>query len=121
LGIQFLKHVQRSKVLAHLVDMSETGRDPKHDFETLMTELEKFSPDMAKKPMLVIASKMDVSQDPKKVAALKRLAKKLGLPFFEISSATGKGIEELKFALAERVLAVDEPTDESAKDAPVPA
>ena len=105
LGIQFLKHVERTKVLAHLVDMSETGRDPKHDFETLMTELEKFSPDMAKKPMLVVASKMDVSQDPKKVAALKRLAKKLGLPFFPISSATGQGIEELKFALAEHVLA----------------
>jgi GTPase len=108
LGIQFLKHVERTKVLAHLVDMSETGRDPKHDFETLMAELEKFSPEMAKKPMLVIASKMDVSQDPKKVSALKRLAKKRGLPFFEISSATGQGIEDLKFALAERVLAADE-------------
>jgi GTP-binding protein len=72
-----------------------------------MAELEKFSSDMAKKPMLVIASKMDVAQDPKKVSALKRLAKKRGLPFFEISSATGQGIEELKFALAERVLAVD--------------
>jgi GTP-binding protein len=107
LGIQFLKHVERTKVLAHLVDMSETGRDPKRDFETLMAELEKFSSDMAKKPMLVIASKMDVAQDPKKVSALKRLAKKRGLPFFEISSATGQGIEELKFALAERVLAVD--------------
>ncbi len=80
------------------------GEIRKHDFETLMTELEKFSEDMAKKPMLVVASKMDVSQDPKKVAALKRLAKKLGLPFFEISSATGQGIEELKFALAEHVL-----------------
>jgi len=106
LGIQFLKHVERTKVLAHLVDMSETGRDPKHDFQTLMTELEKFSPDMAKKPMLVVASKMDVSQDPKKVAALKRLAKKHGLPIFEISSATGKGIDELKFALGERVFAM---------------
>ena len=87
--------------------MSETGRDPKHDFETLMTELENFSADMAKKPMLVVASKMDVSQDPKKVAALKRLAKRLGLPFFLISSATGQGIEELKFALAEHVLATE--------------
>jgi len=108
LGIQFLKHVERTKVLAHLVDMSETGRDPKHDFESIMAELEKFSPDMATKPMLVIASKMDVAQDSKKVSALKRLAKKRGLPFFEISSATGQGIEELKFALGERVLAADE-------------
>jgi GTP-binding protein len=104
LGIQFLKHVERTKVLAHLVDMSETGRDPKRDFETLMKELESFSPAMLEKPMLVVASKMDASQDPKKVAALKRLAKKRGLPFFEISSATGKGVDELKFALAERVL-----------------
>ena len=114
LGIQFLKHVERTKVLAHLVDMSETGRDPKRDFESLMTELEKFSPDMVTKPMLVVASKMDVSQDSKKVAALKRLAKKRGLPFFEISSATGQGIEELKFALAEHVLAVPSETDQTA-------
>jgi GTP-binding protein len=84
--------------------MSETGRDPKRDFETLIKELESFSPAMLEKPMLVVASKMDASQDSKKVAALKRLAKKRGLPFFEISSATGKGVEELKFALAERVL-----------------
>src|SRR6185312_5798312 len=104
LGIQFLKHVERTKVLAHLVDMSETGRDPKHDFETLMAELESFSPAMIEKPMLIVASKMDAAQDPKKPAALKRLAKKRGLPYFEISSATGQGIEELKFALAERVL-----------------
>jgi GTP-binding protein len=104
LGIQFLKHVERTKVLAHLVDMSETGRDPKRDFETLMAELESFSPAMVEKPMLVVASKMDASQDSKKVAALKRLAKKRGLPFFEISSASGKGIDELKFALAERIL-----------------
>lgn len=104
LGIQFLKHVERTKVLAHLVDMSETGRDPKRDFETLMKELESFSPEMLEKPMLIVASKMDVAQDLKKVAALRRLAKKLGLPFFELSSATGKGVEELKFALAEIAL-----------------
>ncbi|MDP9170829.1 MAG: GTPase ObgE [Acidobacteriota bacterium] len=104
LGIQFLKHVERTKVLAHLVDMSETGRDPEHDFEALMKELESFNEDLAKKPMLVIASKMDVSQDPEMVGALRRLAEARNLPFFELSSATGQGIEALKFALAERVL-----------------
>jgi GTP-binding protein len=106
LGIQFLKHVERTKVLVHLVDMSETGRDPIHDFETLMAELQSFDEGLAKRPMLVAASKMDVSQSPENVAALKELAAARGLPFFEISSATGQGIETLKFALAERVLPV---------------
>ncbi|MEP6714872.1 MAG: GTPase ObgE [Terriglobia bacterium] len=104
LGIQFLKHVERTKLLVHLVDMSETGRDPEHDFEAIMTELESFDAELAKKPMLVIASKMDVAQDPDKVAALRRLAEARNLPFFEISSATGLGIEALKFTLGERVL-----------------
>ncbi|HVW86910.1 MAG TPA: GTPase ObgE [Bryobacteraceae bacterium] len=105
LGIQFLKHIERTKVLVHLVDMSETGRDPEHDFETLMSELASFNEELARKPMLVAASKMDVAQDPEKVAALRRLAESRGLPFFEISSATGQGIDQLKFALGERVLA----------------
>jgi GTP-binding protein len=103
LGIQFLKHVERTKVLVHLVDMSETGRDPIHDFDSLMLELESFDESLAKRPMLVAASKMDVTQDLEKVAALRELAKSHGMPFFEISSATGQGIEALKFALAERV------------------
>jgi GTP-binding protein len=104
LGIQFLKHVERTKVLVHLVDMSETGRDPVHDFETLMTELASFDEDLAKRPMLVAASKMDVAQDPAKVSAIRDIAAARNLPYFEISSATGQGIEALKFALAERVL-----------------
>ena len=104
LGIQFLKHVERTKVLAHLVDMSDTGRDPVHDFETLMTELESFDEELARKPMLVLASKMDVAQDPERVEAIRALAEARGMPFFAISSATGQGLEALKFALAERVL-----------------
>lgn len=104
LGIQFLRHIERTKVLVHLVDMSETGRDPIHDFETLLVELESFDENLARRPMLVAASKMDVAQDPEKVTALRALAETRGMPFFEISSVTGQGIEALKFALAERVL-----------------
>jgi GTP-binding protein len=104
LGVQFLKHIERTSVLVHLVDMSETGRDPVQDFETLMTELASFNEDLAKKPMLVAASKMDVAQDPERVEAIRRIAEERGLPFFKISSASGEGIEALKFALAERVL-----------------
>ena len=104
LGIQFLKHIERTKLLVHLVDMSETGRNPEHDFQTLMAELASFNEDLARKPMIVLASKMDVAEDPEKVQAIRRLAEGLGLPFYEISSVTGQGIEALKFVLAERVL-----------------
>jgi GTP-binding protein len=104
LGIQFLKHIERTRLLVHLVDMSETGRDPAYDFETLMAELQSFSEELARKPMIVLASKMDVAQDPEKVETVRQLAEARGLPFYEISSATGQGIEALKFVLAERVL-----------------
>ena len=86
--------------------MSETGRDPLEDFQVLLTELESFSEDLARKPMFVVASKMDASQDPEAVAALQHAAKERNLPFFEISSATGAGLDKLKFAMAEAVLPV---------------
>jgi len=105
LGIQFLRHIERTRLLVHLVDVSEaSGRDPVHDFETIMAELASFSEDLVRKPMIVAASKMDVAQDPARVASLRELAAERGLPYFEISSATGQGIEALKFAMADRVL-----------------
>src|SRR5712671_728694 len=111
LGTQFLRHVERTRLLAHLVDVSETGRDPVHDFEVILAELASFSDDLAKKPMIVVATKLDAAQDPKRVAALQRLARKRGMPFFKISSVTGVGIPELKRAMAERVLAPSEAPD----------
>ncbi len=105
LGIQFLRHIERTKLLAHLVDVSDsTGRNPVQDFETVMQELANFSGELAAKPMLVIAAKMDIAQDPTRVASLRQLAAERGLPYFEISSATGQGIDVLKYAMAERVL-----------------
>ena len=106
LGIQFLRHIERTRLLAHLVDVSEaSGRDPVQDFETVMQELASFSDELAAKPMIVVATKMDAAQDPERVEALRELAKSRGLPFFEISSATGQGIDALKYAMADRVLA----------------
>jgi GTP-binding protein len=104
LGVQFLRHVERTHLLIHLVDTSETGRDPVEDFEKIMIELESFSPDMAKKPMFLIASKIDAAQEPERVESLRKLAVDKGLPFFAISSATGQGITELKFAMASKIL-----------------
>ncbi len=106
LGIQFLRHIERTRLLAHLVDVSEeSGRSPVEDFEIILQELASFSEALIAKPMIVVATKMDAAQDPDRVTALRDLARERGLAFFEISSATGQGIENLKHAMAERVLA----------------
>ena len=105
LGTQFLRHIERTRLLAHLVDVSEaSGRDPAHDFETVMAELASFSEDLAAKPMIVVATKMDAAQDPARVESLRQIAAQRGLAFFEISSVTGQGLDELRYAMAERVL-----------------
>jgi GTP-binding protein len=105
LGIQFLRHVERTRLLAHLVDVSESsGRDPVRDFEIIMQELAAFSADLAAKPMLMVATKTDVAQDPARLESLRALAAERGLPFFAISSVTGAGLDELRYAMAERVL-----------------
>jgi GTP-binding protein len=108
LGTQFLRHIERTKLLVQLVDVSETsGRQPVEDFEAIMRELASFSEDLAKKPMLLVASKMDAAQNQERVASLKRLAANRGMPYFEISSVTGLGLEALKYAIAERVLGAE--------------
>jgi len=113
LGVQFLRHIERTRLLVHLVDVSEaSGRDPVQDFETVMRELASFSEELAAKPMLLVATKMDAAQGPARVASLRRIAEERGLPFFEISSVTGQGIDDLRYAMAERVLTAnrsDEP------------
>ena len=106
LGIQFLRHIERTRLLAHLVDVSEsTGREPAHDFEVIMQELAAFSEDLANKPMLLVATKIDAAQDPARVEALRMLASERGLPFFAISSVTGEGLDQLRYAMAERLFA----------------
>jgi GTP-binding protein len=96
LGHQFLRHLERTKVLIHVVDVSSaTGRDPVDDLETVRRELELFEPALARKPQLVAANKMDAVDDPTRVEAVARRAKELGLPFFRISGATGSGVPEL--------------------------
>ena len=105
LGIQFLRHIERTRLLAHLVDVSESsGREPVHDFEIVMEELANFSGELAHKPMIVVATKMDVAQDGVRVESLRNLAAERGLPYFEISGVTGLGIDALKHAMADRVL-----------------
>ena len=101
LGVQFLKHIERTRLLVHLVDVSElSGRDPVQDFHVVMEELAGFREDLVRKPMFLAASKMDAAQDPARVEALRVLAVEKALPFFEISSVTGQGIDALKYEMA---------------------
>ncbi|HZR32533.1 MAG TPA: GTPase ObgE [Terriglobales bacterium] len=104
LGTQFLRHVERTRLLAHLVDVSDaSGRpEPVHDVEVIMGELKSFGAHLEEKPMVLVASKIDVANKDK-LAKLRRYAKKQGLELFPISAVTGKGIEELKYAMAERL------------------
>jgi GTP-binding protein len=69
-----------------------------------MQELASFNEDLAKKPMILVASKIDAAQDAGRISAMRDLARDRGLEFFEISSVTGQGIDALKFAMAERLL-----------------
>jgi GTP-binding protein len=105
LGTQFLRHIERTRLLAHLVDVSETGREPVHDFAVVMEELASFSEELVEKPMIVVATKLDAAQDPERVASLEALARERGLPFYKISAATGEGVDALKRAMAELLLA----------------
>ncbi|HEX4068359.1 MAG TPA: GTPase ObgE [Acidobacteriaceae bacterium] len=104
LGVQFLRHIERTRLLVHLVDVSDgSGRpDPVEDFRVIMGELESFGHGLADKPMMVVASKADVA-NPEKLKKLKAMAKRKKLEFHEISAVTGLGIEALKYAIGARV------------------
>jgi len=104
LGHQFLRHLERTKVLVHLVDVtSATGRDPVNDLDTVRKELELFDQALAAKPQIVAANKMDAVDDAERVAALERRAAELGLPFLRISGASGEGLPELLEAMWQRL------------------
>jgi len=104
LGIQFLRHIERTRVLVHLVDVSDgSGRDnPVEDFKVITAELESFGHGLDEKPVIVAATKADVA-NPEKLKKLQAMAKRKKLPLFLISAVTGEGIEKLKYGIGERV------------------
>src|SRR5689334_78127 len=106
LGHQFLRHLERTKVLVHLVDVSgASGLDPVADLDTVRRELELFQQTLAAKPQIVAANKIDALDDPARADALGRRADELGLPFYLISGATGRGVSELLEAMWQRLTA----------------
>ncbi len=104
LGIQFLRHIERTRVLAHLVDVSDSsGRDDiAKDVKVITNELKSYGAHLEDRPTLLVAAKMDAA-NPDKLKKLRALAKRRKWPLYEISAVTGEGIDVLKFALADAV------------------
>jgi GTP-binding protein len=106
LGTKFLAHLERTKVLVHLVDVSSTGRDPVHDFDVIARELELFAGGgdetaqaLSAKPRIAAANKVDALDDPARLEGLRAHLEALDVPLFAISSATGEGIPALLEAM----------------------
>ena len=96
LGIQFLRHVERTRLLLHVIDISGIeGRDPVQDFYTINEELKSYSEKLSTRKQIIVANKIDVMQDETGLKELEELAKKEGLELFKISGVTGQGVPEL--------------------------
>ena len=101
LGHDFLRHVDRCRLLIHVVDVSGSeGRDPVADFEAINEELKQYSPELASRPMLVAGNKVDIAEDRTLVETLKAHVEAKGMPFFELSAAAHLGTRELMLAAA---------------------
>ena len=109
LGHRFLSHLERTKVLVHMVDVSSaSGRDPVEDYDTINRELELFDAAVAAKPQIVVANKIDALDEPARAKALEKRVKKDRRPFFRISGVTGEGLDALLEAVWRAIAAVRE-------------
>jgi GTP-binding protein len=109
LGDRFLRHIERTKVIIHLVDVSgASGRDPVEDFDTILEELRLFDPRVAAKPHIVVANKIDALDDPTRLTRLAKHVTKRQFPFHKISGVTGEGVDELLEAAWKQMVIVRE-------------
>lgn len=96
LGLQFLRHIERTRLLLHVIDVSGSeGRNPTEDFYKINTELKKYSEKLSKRKQIIVANKVDVLQDEKLYTELENVAKENNMEIFKISAATGEGVSEL--------------------------
>ena len=102
LGIQFLRHVERTRLLLHFLDVSSAeGRNPVEDFYTINKELKKYSEKLSTRKQIIVANKVDIMQNEETLKEVEELAKKENLELFKISAVTGQGVEELIDAVTE--------------------
>lgn len=104
LGLQFLRHIERTRLLLHVIDVSGTeGRNPVEDFKTINNELKKYSEKLATRKQIIVANKADVMQDEMLYEDLEKMAQKLNLKIYKVSAATGQGLKELFRDVAEEL------------------
>ena len=104
LGDRFLRHVERTKLILHLVDVSSiSGRDSNEDYEIINRELANYNADMALRPQIVVATKIDALDVPERLEKLRELVEKDGKPFLQISAVTNQGTKELVNAVAQKL------------------
>ena len=102
LGHDFLRHIDRCRLLVHIVDVSGSeGRDPVEDFDAITAELEQYSEDLAKRPQIVCANKVDIMEDPENLERLRAHVEAKGYPLFEISAASHQGTRQVVGKVAE--------------------
>ncbi len=112
LGTRFLKHIERTKMLVHIIDVSPySGRNPVDDFGIVMDELASYNPDLAKRPLILVANKIDLLAQRKGLESVKRLATRRRIPFFAVSALKGKGLKPLIAAIAEALAGLDKKND----------
>ena len=117
LGIRFLKHVERTRLLVHLIDTSDaTDADPLKSFEIINGELRAFSESLATKPMIVVASKLDATTDLTRINELRAFCEKHNFAFHSISAATGAGVKDLVRAIADTLDKIPRHISESTLD-----
>jgi GTP-binding protein len=104
LGDRFLRHIERTKLLLHLVDVSSgSGRETVFDYETVNSELSSYNSELAVRPQLVVATKLDALDERERLESLRLRVEADGKPFFAISSATGEGVRDLVNAIAAKL------------------
>ena len=104
LGLRFLRHIERTRLLLHGIDASSSeGRNPVEDFNTINTELKKYSEKLSERKQIIVANKADVIQDEELYKDLEKLAKENNIEIFKISAVTGEGLKEL-FAYVSKIL-----------------
>ena len=119
LGHEFLRHVDRCRLIVHVVDVSGCeGRDPKEDFRIINEELEKYNPDLAARPMLVAGNKCDIAQ-PEQVEEFRRFVEGQGYEFYPISAASAAGTRELIYAIAQKLQTLPPIVEYEPEPAPV--